>query len=348
MKQRFFKADSISFPIINGYKPDSYKEENIMAKVLVIADIKQGVLKGSTAELLSKAKALGAETAVVAIGSNIESLIPDLANAGSDTQYIADDPGLELFSAGPYASCVVDAAKQFGANLIWFGFSESGKAAAPRVAAQLDVACATDITDIILSGDQIEITRPAIANKVIQRVKTNTEQLVAVVRAGAFEAAEGISGTENVVKLSPPAPDLKAVIKEILSDASGEIDLADADVVISVGRGVKDEAGADLVKELANDLKAGFGSSRAMVDAGFMPHNKQVGQTGKIVAPGLYMAIGISGAIQHLAGMNGSKVILAVNKDPEAPIFNVADYGIVGDLFEVVPILREEINKVRT
>ncbi len=319
-----------------------------MAKVLVIAEIKQGVIKSSTTELLSKAKAIGAETAVVAIGSNIESLIPGLVNAGSDTQYVADDPGLELFSAGPYASCVVDAAKQFGADLIWFGFSESGKAVAPRVAAQLDAACATEITDVMLQGDQIEVNRPAITNKVMQRVKVNIEQLVAVVRAGAFEATEGITGTENVVKLSPPAPDLKAVIKELVSDASGDIDLADADIVISVGRGAKDQAGIDLVKELANDLKAGFGSSRAMVDGGFMPHGKQVGQTGKIVAPNLYMAFGISGAIQHLAGMNGSKVILAVNKDPEAPIFNVADYGIVGDLFEVVPILREEIKKIRT
>jgi len=319
-----------------------------MAKVLVIADIKQGVLRGSTAELLSKAKAIGAETAVVAIGSNIESLIPSLVNAGSDTQYVADDPGLEMFSGGPYASCVVDAAKQFGANLIWFGFSESGKAVAPRVAAQLDAACATDITDVMLQGDQIEVIRPAITNKVIQRVKFNTGQLVAVVRAGAFEATEGITGTENVVKLSPPAPDLKAVIKEIISEASGEIDLADANIVISVGRGAKDQTGIDLVKELANDLKAGFGSSRAMVDAGLIPHYKQVGQTGKIVAPTLYMAIGISGAIQHLAGMKGSKVILAVNKDTEAPIFNVADYGIVGDLFEVVPILREEIKKIRS
>ena len=319
-----------------------------MAKVLVIAEIKQGVIKSSTTELLSKAKAIGAEAAVVAIGSNIESLIPGLVNAGSDTQYVADDPGLELFSAAPYASCVVDAAKQFGADQIWFGFSESGKAVAPRVAAQLDAACATEITDVMLQGDQIEVNRPAITNKVMQRVKVNIERLVAVVRAGAFEATEGITGTENVVKLSPPAPDLKAVIKELVSDASGDIDLADADIVIAVGRGAKDQAGIDLVKELANDLKAGFGSSRAMVDGGFMPHGKQVGQTGKIVAPNLYMAFGISGAIQHLAGMNGSKVILAVNKDPEAPIFNVADYGIVGDLFEVVPILREEIKKIRT
>ena len=319
-----------------------------MAKVLVIADIKQGVLKGSTAQLLSKAKAIGAETAVVAIGSNLVPLIPGLVNAGSGTQYLADDPGLELFSAAPYASCVVDAARQFGADLIWFGFSESGKAVAPRVAARLDFACATDITDVLFEGGQLEIVRPAITNKVLQRVKIHSGQLVAVVRAGAFEAKEGISGTENIVKLSPPAPDLKAVIRQILSEASGEIDLADANIVVSVGRGARDQAGIDLVKELANDLKAGFGSTRAMVDAGFIPHYKQVGQTGKIVAPTLYMAIGISGAIQHLAGMKGSKVILAVNKDPEAPIFNVADYGIVGDLFEVVPILRDEIKRIRS
>ena len=318
-----------------------------MAKVLVVADIKQGVLKGSTAELLSKAKSLGAETAVVAVGSGIESMTADLANAGSDTQYIADDAGLELFSAGPFSTAVVDAADQFGADQIWFGFSESGKAAAPRVAARLGCACASEIIDITLDNG-VEIVRPAIANKVLQKVRINSGRLVALVRAGAFEADDSDTGSENVVKLDAPATDLKAVIKDLVSDASGEIDLADADIVVSVGRGAKDQAGVDLVRGLADDLGAGFGSSRAMVDGGFMAHNKQVGQTGKIVAPTLYIALGISGAIQHLAGMNGSKTILAVNKDPEAPIFNVADYGIVGDLFEVVPILREEIQKVRS
>ena len=318
-----------------------------MANILVVADIKDGVLKGSTAELLSKAKALGATTAVVAVGNKTQTLAGDLAAAGSDTQYIADDESLELFSASPYAACVVEAAKAFDATLIWFGFSETGKTVAPRVAAQLNVACATEITDVILDGDAIQVIRPAIAGKVIQRIKVNTDISVAVVRAGAFEANPDITGTENVVNLTIPSADLRAVIKEIISDASGEIDLADADIVISVGRGAKDQAGVDLVKELATDLGAGFGSSRAMVDGGFMAHNKQVGQTGKIVAPSLYMAMGISGAIQHLAGMTGSKTILAVNKDPEAPIFNVADYGIVGDLFEVVPILREEIKKIR-
>lgn len=319
-----------------------------MTKILVVADIKHGELKGGTAGLLSKAKSLGAEAAAVAVGSGIQPLTPALVQAGSDTQYIADDPALELFSAGPYAACVADAAEQFGADQVWFAFSESGKAAAPRVAARLDAACATEITDVGVDNGHTEVTRPAIANKVTQRVKVNTQRLVAVVRAGAFEADPGITGTENIIELSAPDPDLKAVIKELLADATGEIDLADADIVVSVGRGARDKEGVDLVKGLAGDLNAGFGSSRAMVDGGFMAHNKQVGQTGKIVAPSLYVAVGISGAIQHLAGVSGSKVILAVNKDPEAPIFNVADYGIVGDLFEVVPILRKEIKKIRS
>lgn len=318
-----------------------------MTKVLVIADTKQGTLRSSTCELLSKARSIGAQTAVVAIGNNLDGLLPGLAKAGSDTQFVADDPGLEIFSAAPYAACIADAADKFDADLIWFGFSESGKTLAPRVAAQLNAACATEITDIKWEGGQGEIMRPAIANKVMQRVKINTDKLVTVVRAGAFEADPSIGGTENIVRLSPPPTDLKAVVRELVSDAGNDVDLADADIVISVGRGAKDQAGVDLVKELAKDLNAGFGSSRAMVDGGFMAHNKQVGQTGKIVAPTLYMAIGISGAIQHLAGMSGSKFILAVNKDPEAPIFNVADYGIVGDLFEVVPILRSEIKALR-
>ncbi|MCG8566858.1 MAG: electron transfer flavoprotein subunit alpha/FixB family protein [Desulfobacterales bacterium] len=318
-----------------------------MTNILVVADIKQGSLKGSTSELLTKAKSLGASTAVVAVGAGISALASDLAAAGSDTQYICEDASLDPFSAAPHAAAIVEAANTFSADQVWFGFSESGKTLAPRVAARLNAACATEITEVILDGGKVEIIRPAIANKVLQKVSVNTERLVAVVRAGAFEADPGISGTENTVSLSVPPADARAVIRELVSDASGEIDLADADIVVSIGRGGKDQAGVDLARDLAGDLNAGFGSSRAMVDAGLMAHNKQVGQTGKIVAPTLYIALGISGAIQHLAGMNGSKVILAVNKDPEAPIFNVADYGIVGDLFEVVPILKTEIAKLR-
>jgi electron transfer flavoprotein alpha subunit len=319
-----------------------------MAKILVIADIKRGEVKRSTAELIAKAKSIGAEAAVVAVGNNLEGLLPDLVGCGSDRQFVADDPALELFSAGPYASCVVEAAEQSGADQIWFASSESSKAVAPRVAARLGVACATDITEVTASGDNFEITRPAIANKVLQRVRINSEKFVAVVRAGAFEmTGEAAAGSENVTRLNAPLTEMGAVVRELIADVSGEIDLGDAAIVVSIGRGVKNQQGIDLVKGLADDLGAGFGTSRAMVDSGLMEHSKQVGQTGKIVAPKLYIAVGISGAIQHISGMTGSQVIVAVNNDPEAPIFNVADYGIVGDLFEVVPILREQIRKVQ-
>ncbi|MCP4750623.1 MAG: electron transfer flavoprotein subunit alpha/FixB family protein, partial [Proteobacteria bacterium] len=265
----------------------------------------------------------------------------------TDAQYIADDTSLEMFSSATFASCVVKAAERFQADQVWFPYSEASKAVAPRVAVRLGAGCATDITDIEMVGDQPRVTRPAVAGKVIQQVGIKTEKTVVTVRSGAFTATEGLSGSDNVEKLMIPGNDLRAVVKNIVAEAGADIELADANIVVSCGRGVKGPEGVELVRGLAEDLGAAFGSSRAAVDAGWMPHNAQVGQTGKIVAPTLYIAMGISGAVQHLAGMNGAKVIVAVNNDPEAPIFNVADYGIVGDLFQAVPILREEIKKIR-
>lgn len=318
-----------------------------MTKILVVADIKNGALKGSSFELVSKAAGLGAEVGGVLFGDGVASLAGALASAGTSAQFVADDPALGRSTSGTMAALVVDAAKQFEADQVWFASSEAAKGTAPRVAAQLDAGCCTDIIDIELDGDKVIIYRPAIAGKVVEKVQVDAAKAVIVARAGAFDAKEGLSGSENVTQLSVPEADLRAVIKEVLTEAGGDIDLADANIVVSCGRGAKNEEGVALVKALADELGAGFGSSRAMVDAGFMPHDAQVGQTGKVVAPTLYIACGISGAIQHLAGMNGSKVIVAINKDPDAPIFEIADYGIVGDLFAAIPVFREELKKVR-
>ncbi len=318
-----------------------------MTKILVVADLKNGEIKGSTHELISKATGLGAEVGGILIGNGIGTMAGALASAGTSAQFIADNGGFEQPTSGTVAALVVDAAKQFEADQVWFASTESAKAAAPRIAAQLDAGCCTDIINLELDGDNVIVYRPAIAGKVVQKVQVEAAKTVVIVRAGAFDAVEGLSGSDNVTQLSVPEADLRAVIQDVLAEAGGDIDLADANFVVSCGRGAKNEEGVAVVKGLADELGAGFGSSRAMVDAGLMPHDAQVGQTGKVVAPTLYIACGISGAIQHLAGMNGSKVIVAINKDPDAPIFEIADYGIVGDLFAAIPVFQEELKKVR-
>ena len=317
-----------------------------MIKILVVADWKNGVLKNSTAELVSKALELDAEVGGIIFGYKVESLIAKLAAIGTSTQFVADNPTLKHPPASLTTALIVDAAQKLEADQIWFTSSEMAKDIAPRVASQLEAGCCTDIIKLELDGDNLVAYRPAMAGKVVQKIRVETAKAVVIARAGAFTVNEVTAGSENVIRLTPPQTDMRTVIKEILTETGDEIDLVEANIVVSCGRGAKDEKGVAVVKGLATDLKAGFGASRAMVDAGFMPHNSQVGQTGKMVAPSLYIACGISGAIQHIAGMNSSKVVVAINTDPDAPIFELADYGIVGDLFTVIPVFQEELKKV--
>ncbi|MGK5092523.1 electron transfer flavoprotein subunit alpha/FixB family protein [Deltaproteobacteria bacterium TL4] len=319
-----------------------------MAKVLVVAEVKGNEIKKPSLELISFAKSQGLETEAVLIGSGIGKLADVLAGQGAAKVYVAEDASLKIYNNASYTSVVVDAAKQSKATQIWLTSSDSGKGLTPRVAARLNVGALTDVTKLEVKGDDLTAYRPAMSTKVIQKCVFNKSGVrVLSIRSGAFEAAETQPSAANVVSLSIPAVDLRAVIKDVVSEATGEIELADANIVVAIGRGVKGADGVGLVKPLAQLLGAGYGASRAVCDAGWMPHTTQIGQTGKQVAPDVYFAIGISGAIQHLAGMSGSKVIVAINKDPEAPIFKVADYGIVGDLFKVVPILIDEIKKIK-
>ncbi len=319
-----------------------------MSKILIVAEVKNGEIKKNTLELLSFAKSQGFENEAVLIGSGVSGQADILAGQGASTVYLGDDPSLEIYNTEQYTALVSDAILQSGATQVWLSSSEMGRDLTPRVAARQSVGALSDVTQLEVSGDEITAYRPCMSTKVIQKCKFSKDGLrVISIRSGFFTADETSPATAKTVSLSIPEGHSKLKVKEVQVEVSDEVELNEARIVVSAGRGVGGTEGCDFVKPLATDLGAAFGASRAVCDAGWLPHKHQVGQTGTMVTPDFYFALGISGAIQHLAGMSGSKVIIAVNKDPDAPIFKVADYGIVGDLFKAVPVLREEVQKLK-
>lgn len=320
-----------------------------MSKILIVAEVKNGEIKKNTLELLSFAKSQGLENEAVLIGSGVSGQADILAGQGASTVYLGDDPSLEIYNTEQYTALVSDAILQSGATQVWLSSSEMGRDLTPRVAARQSVGALSDVTQLEISGEEITAYRPCMSTKVIQKCKFSKDGLrVISIRSGFFTADETSPATAKTVSLSIPEGHSKLKVKEVQVEVSDEVELNEARIVVSAGRGVGGTEGCDFVKPLATDLGAAFGASRAVCDAGWLPHKHQVGQTGTMVTPDFYFALGISGAIQHLAGMSGSKVIIAVNKDPDAPIFKVADYGIVGDLFKAVPVLREEVQKLKT
>jgi len=251
-------------------------------------------------------------------------------------------------SAGPEgcASAIAERAKSGGYGAVVFAATATGKDLAPRVAAKLGVGVATDVTELSVEGGTIVATRPVYAGKAMQKVRVLGKPAVISVRPNVFRPDAQASQVKPE-SLSVASPG-RVVVREIKAAPAGTLDVAEAQVIISGGRGLKEPANFKMLEELARAFggQAAVGASRAVVDMGWRPHADQVGQTGKTVSPSLYIAVGISGMIQHLAGMRTSKVIVAINKDKDAPIFKVADYGVVGDLFEIVPKLTEEIRKL--
>ena len=319
-----------------------------MSRILIVIELNNGEVKKNSLELLSFAKSLGLESDAVLIGSGISGQADVLAGQGASTVYLGDDASLEIYNTEQYTALVSDALEKSGATQVWLSSSELGRDLAPRVAARQGVGALSDVTQLEVNVDEITAYRPCMATKVIQKCKFSKDGLrVISVRSGFFAADETSPATAKTVSLSIPEGHSKLKVKEVQVEVSDEVELNEASIVVSAGRGVGGTEGCDFVKPLATDLGAAFGASRAVCDAGWLPHKHQVGQTGTMVTPDFYFALGISGAIQHLAGMSGSKVIIAVNKDPDAPIFKVADYGIVGDLFKAVPVLREEVQKLK-
>jgi electron transfer flavoprotein alpha subunit len=315
----------------------------MMAGILVFVEQRNSEVRKASLQALSEAKRHGGAVSAVLPGSGIGDAAAGLGAWGADKIYVADDPNLELYSSDGYAEVVVKAVEQAQPNAIFFAGTAMGRDLAPTVAARLGVGAIPDAVGLTLDGETFSVRRPVYSGKANATVTTagNTPQVISL-RPNVF-AAEEAGGAGEVVTLDGLSLSIRAVVKELLEAEGGELDVAEADVIVSGGRGIKGPENFALIKSLADARGGAVGASRAAVDAGWIEHSHQVGQTGKVVSPSLYVAAGISGAIQHLAGMSSSKVIVAINKDPDAPIFKVADYGIVGDLFDVIPPMVEAI-----
>ncbi len=320
-----------------------------MAKVLVIAEQRDGRLKKSTFELVGAASAAGNETHVALLGEEIGELAKELAHYGAKKVHLADNAALKFYTAEAYNKVLAPLVKSFAPDVILASHTPTGRDFMPRLAAQLGVGIASDCTQLTFDGAQIKVRRPVYAGKATVEVEfLGSGPRMATVRSNALGMPKpDTSKTTETAALAVDLGQVATQVLEVVKGNSGRPDVTEAAIVVSGGRSLKNAENFKILEEMADVIGAAVGASRAAVDAGFRPHRDQVGQTGKVVSPSLYIACGISGAIQHLAGMRTSKVIVAINTDPEAPIFQLADYGIVGDLFNVIPLLKEELKKVK-
>lgn len=320
-----------------------------MAKVFVIAEHRDGRLKKSTFELLGASSAAGNETHAILLGDGVADLAKELGQYGAAKVHVAQNPALKFYTSEAYSKVIVDILKSANADIVLASHTPTGRDFMPRVAARLGVGLASDCTQLKFEGTSIQVRRPVYAGKATAEVEfMGAGPRLATVRANALGVPKpDASKTAEVVTVSADLGAMKTKVVEVVKGNSGRPDVTEASIVVSGGRSLKNAENFKMIEEMADVLGAAVGASRAAVDAGYRPHRDQVGQTGKVVSPTLYIACGISGAIQHLAGMRTSKTIVAINMDPEAPIFQVADYGIVGDIFAVVPLLKDEFKKVK-
>ena len=320
-----------------------------MGNILVIGEHAEGKLKKVTLELATKASELaaklGGEVDTVLVGHGIENPA-ELGSYGVKKVYVVDTAKLEKYNTEGVAKVIQDLVDEVKPSVILGTASPMGRDLLPRVAARLDAGLASDCTELDIQDGKLVATRPIYSGKAVVDVKFESSIQLATTRPNSFVAkVVQQGGAAEVVKKDIDPGNLRAVMKEIVKGKSNKVDLTEAGIIVSGGRAMKNAENFKILQELADVIGATVGASRAAVDSGYAPHDMQVGQTGKVVNPNLYIACGISGAIQHLAGMRTSKVIVAINKDPEAPIFTKADYGIVGDLFQIVPLLTQEFKK---
>jgi electron transfer flavoprotein alpha subunit len=322
-----------------------------MPGILVYAETKNGAVRKASLEAVSEAARLAAQlggnVTAVCVGSIPTNAGDALGRAGASEVAAIADPKLAMYSGDGYAVAIHRLVAEKQPSACFFSATSQGKDLAPRVAVLANVGVASDCVGFAVEGGRLRARRPVYAGKATITVEAAAAPFVATLRPNVFAETNNGQAAPVVAKAAGEI-DLKAVVKEVLAAVAGKLDVTEAPVVVSGGRGLKGPENWHLIESLAAAFgNAATGASRAVVDAGWRPHDEQVGQTGKTVAPTLYIACGISGAIQHLAGMSSSRVIVAINKDPEAPIFKVADYGIVGDVFEVLPVLTEAVKKLK-
>ncbi|HEY7862178.1 MAG TPA: electron transfer flavoprotein subunit alpha/FixB family protein [Thermoanaerobaculia bacterium] len=307
-------------------------------KFLVFIEQRDGKIRKASLEALSLARKLaGGPVAAVLPGKGVTALAKDLGKWGAGVVYVVDRDELALYSNKGYVGALDAAAKKESPDAVLIAATAMGKDVAPRFAARHDVSVLADLMDLRVEDGRLVGSRPVYSGKARAEVDAGSASLqVATTRPNVFPA-EAQQGEARVEALELGDLALRAHVVRVDVPESKELDVAEADVIVSGGRGIKGPENWPLIRDLQEALGAALGASRAVVDAGWIDHQHQVGQTGKVVSPTLYVACGISGAIQHLAGMGTSKVIVALNKDPEAPIFKVATYGIVGDIFQTVP-----------
>lgn len=319
-------------------------------KVVVLGEVRDGSLRNVSFEAIAAAKTVaeGGEVVGVLVGQSVSSLGEELIQYGADRVITVEDEKLAQYTPDGYSQALMAVIEQESPEGIIFGHTALGKDLSPKLAGKLKTGLVSDATDLELAGGNLVFTRPIYSGKAFEKKIVTDGVIFATIRPNNIEPlAKDESRTGDVASLSVEIKDLRTIIKDVVRKASEGVDLSEAKVIIAGGRGVKSEDGFNPLKELADVLGGAVGASRGACDADYCDYSLQIGQTGKVVTPDLYIACGISGAIQHLAGMSNSKVIVAINKDPEANIFNVADYGIVGDLFEVVPLLTEEFKKLK-
>ncbi|WP_042474866.1 electron transfer flavoprotein subunit alpha/FixB family protein [Bacillus ndiopicus] len=319
-------------------------------KVLVLGEVREGSLRNVSFEAIAAAKQIadGGEIVGVLIGDAVAGVANELVAYGADRVVTVEHPHLKSYTSDGYSQAFMAVVGEESPEAIVFGHTALGKDLSPKIASKLQSGLVSDVTEIEGAGDSALFIRPIYSGKAFEKVKVKDGIVFVTIRPNNIAPlTKDESRSGGVSSLAVDITNLRTIIKEVVRKSAEGVDLSEAKVVVAGGRGVKSEEGFEPLKELANVLGGAVGASRGACDAEYCDYSLQIGQTGKVVTPDLYIAAGISGAIQHLAGMSNSKVIVAINKDPEANIFKVADYGIVGDLFEVVPMLIEEFKALK-